>query len=121
MGKLAIGQVVSSAFPFSDLTTQKLRPAIIVAIGDFEDIILCQITSRAYSSSKPVKLAISDFTDGGLPLNSYVRPDKLFTADQSIVHKVYGTVSSTKLQQILTEIQQLFTLPPTLNPSKMAP
>ncbi|HTE22206.1 MAG TPA: type II toxin-antitoxin system PemK/MazF family toxin [Candidatus Limnocylindria bacterium] len=111
MGKLAVGQVVSSAFPFSDLTTKKLRPALVVAIGDFDDVILCQITSKAYSSSKPVRLAISDFAEGKLPLDSYVRPDKLFTADQSMVHKVYGTVSSSKLQQILTEIRQLFTHP----------
>jgi mRNA interferase MazF len=109
MGKFAVGQAVSSAFPFSDLSTRKLRPAIIVAVGDFDDIILCQITSKAYSSSKPIKLTTSDFMEGKLPLDSYVRPDKLFTADQSIVHKAYGTVSSSKLQQILTEIRQLFT------------
>lgn len=109
MGKFAVGQVVSSAFPFSDLTTKKLRPAIIVAIADFDDIILCQITSKTYSSSKPVTLAISDFVQGKLPLDSYVRPDKIFTADQAIVHTVYGTVSAAKLQQIHTEIRELFT------------
>lgn len=111
MGKFAVGQVVSSAFPFSDLTTKKLRPAVIVAIGDFDDIILCQITSKAYSSSRPIKLAMLDFAEGKLPLDSFVRPDKLFTADQSIVQKVYGTIGSTKLQQILAEIRQLF-MPP---------
>jgi len=109
MGKFAVGQIVSSAFPFSDLTTKKLRPAIIVALGDFDDIILCQITSKAYSSSKPIGLTATDFMEGGLPQDSFARPDKLFTADQSIVHKAYGTVSSSKLQQILTEIRQLFT------------
>lgn len=111
MGQLTVGQVVSSAFPFSDLTTKKLRPAIIVAIGDFDDIILCQITSKAYSSSTPIKLAFSDFAQGHLPLDSFVRPDKLFTADRSIVQKIYGTVSSVKLQEILVEIRQLFTQP----------
>lgn len=109
MGKFAVGQVVSSAFPFSNLTTKKLRPAVIVAIGDFDDIILCQITSKTYSSSKPIILAISDFVEGKLPLDSYVRPDKLFTADQSIVQKVYGTIGPRKLQQILTEIRHQFT------------
>jgi mRNA interferase MazF len=109
MGKLAVGQVVSSTFPFSDLTTKKLRPSLIVAIGDFGDIILCQITSKAYSSSSPIKLVASDFMKGGLPVDSYVRPDKLFTADISIVSKVYGTVSTVKLYQILTAIRILFT------------
>ncbi len=108
MVKLTVGQVVSSAFPFSDLTTQKLRPAIVVAIVDFEDIILCQITSKTYSSSNPIKLTSADFVEGSLPLDSYVRPDKLFTADQSIVHKVYGRVSDTMLQHVLADISLLF-------------
>ncbi len=109
MGKFAVGQVVSSVFPFSDLTSKKLRPAIIVAIGDFDDIIMCQITSKIYSSSKPIHIVTSDFAEGNLPLDCYVRPDKLFTADESIVHKVYGTVKPLKLHQIHTEIRQLFT------------
>ncbi|MBW4061959.1 type II toxin-antitoxin system PemK/MazF family toxin [Candidatus Saccharibacteria bacterium] len=86
MVKFTVGQVVTSAFPFSDLTTQKLRPALVVAIGDFEDIILCQITSKTYSSSNPIKLTAADFVEGSLPVDSFIRPDKLFTADQSIVH-----------------------------------
>jgi len=49
--------------------------------------------------------------EGKLPLDSFVRPDKLFTADHSIVQKIYGTVSSVKLHQILAEIRQLFAQP----------
>jgi mRNA interferase MazF len=109
MGKLTVGQVVSCAFPFSDLTTRKLRPAVIVAIGDFDDIILCQITSKMYSSSKTIKLTAADFVEGSLPMDSYLRPDKLFTADKSIVHKSYGTVNESKLQEVLSYLRQLFT------------
>ena len=109
MGKFTVGQVVSSAFPFSDLTTQKLRPAIIVAIGDFEDIVLGQITSKVYSSTKSIKLTAADFVVGSLPLDSYIRPDKLFTADKSVVSRVYGSIGDAKLQQVLAEIRQLFT------------
>jgi len=111
MGKLAIGQVVSSAFPFSNLTTNKLRPALIIAIGDFGDIILCQITSKAYSSSSPIELIASDFVEGSLPVDSYMRPDKLFTADPSIVSKVYGTLNTTKLHETLAAVRALFTPP----------
>ena len=111
MGKLAVGQVVSSAFPFSDLTTKKLRPALVVAIGDFDDIILCQITSKAYSSTHPVALGASDFAEGGLPIDSYIRPDKLFTAEASIVVKIYGTITTAKSHQVLAAIRALFTQP----------
>lgn len=85
MGQFTVGQVVSSAFPFSDLTSRKYRPALIMAIVDFDNLILCQITSKSYSSSMAIRLTQADFTKGSLPITSYLRPDKLFTAEASIV------------------------------------
>ncbi len=109
MGKFAVGQVVSSAFPFSDLTSKKFRPALVVAVGDFDDLILCQITSKAYSSSNPIKLTSGDFIKGSLPIDSYVRPDKLFTADASLVSQAYGQLGAAKLHEVFTAIRALFT------------
>lgn len=109
MGKLIVGQVVASSFPFSDLSSNKRRPALVAAIVDFENIILCQITSKPYSSSSPVKLSAKDFAVGLLPVDSYIRPDKLFTADQSIAEKIYGKVTQDKLHEVHSEIRELFT------------
>src|ERR1039458_9665939 len=100
MGQFTVGQVVSSVFPFSDLTSRKYRPALIVAIADFDDLILCQITSKPYASSLAIELSKTDFSKNGLPIKSYIRPDKLFTADTSIVSKVYGELKPSKLQQV---------------------
>lgn len=108
MGKLTIGQVVSSVFPFSDLTTQKYRPALVVAIVDFDDVILCQITSRPYSSTSPIKLIASDFKKGSLPIDSYIRPDKLFTAEPSIASKIYGELKPEKLEHVRLCIRSIF-------------
>lgn len=109
MGKLKVGQVVSCVFPFSDLSLKKIRPALVVAVVDFDDIILCQITSKAYSSSHPVQLQAVDFADGGLPVNSYIRPDKLFTANISVVSNLYGTIKREKIREVHTAIRSLFT------------
>lgn len=108
MGRFAVGQVVSSAFPFSDLSGRKYRPTLIVAIVDFDDLVLCQITSRAYASPKAIELTAADFADGSLPITSYIRPDKLFTAEPSIVSKVYGQLSPEKLQQVQAALRALF-------------
>jgi mRNA interferase MazF len=108
MGKFTVGQIVSSAFPFSDLKTHKYRPAVIVAVVDFDDLVLCQITSNPYSSSMAIMLLESDFANGGLLIKSYIRPDKLFTADASIVSAVYGELKPGKLQQVHTILRSLF-------------
>ncbi len=108
MGKLAVGTVVLVSFPFSNLKGQKVRPALVLADSEFEDYILCQITSKAYSSKKAIPLGITEFSEGSLPVKSFVRPDKLFTADTSIMKGIAGTISSRKINSILKEVRDLF-------------
>jgi mRNA interferase MazF len=111
MGQFTVGQVVSSVFPFSDLKSKKYRPALIVAAADFDNLILCQITSKPYSSTMAIELSEKDFAAGSLPVKSYIRPDKLFTADESIISKKYGELKPEKLQNTLTMLRNLFDYP----------
>ena len=92
MGSLAAGQVVIVHFPFSDLTTSKLRPAIVLAQAGRGDWILCQITSKSYGDSSAISLDISDFSNGSLHRASFVRPGKLFTAHHSLVANQVGAL-----------------------------
>jgi mRNA interferase MazF len=46
MGKFVKGDVVIIPFPFSDLSSSKRRPALVLAGLKGNDIILCQITSK---------------------------------------------------------------------------
>jgi len=108
MGKFAVGSVVLVTFPFSNLQGQKVRPALVVAEGEFENLILCQITSKSYTSKISIRLTASDFATGGLPIISYVRPDKLFTADTSIVKDTIGELTEVTKNNILQSIRGLF-------------
>ena len=56
MGRFVVGDIVVVSFPFSDLSGQKLRPALVLAHGEFDNLILCQITSRPYTNKPPNKL-----------------------------------------------------------------
>ena len=108
MESFAVGDVVSVTFPFSDLSSNKVRPALILARVEFNNYILCQITSKPYTSKAAIKLTDSDFINGKLPTMSYIRPDKLFTTDASIIHKRFGHLELNKCQKILTKVQKLF-------------
>jgi mRNA interferase MazF len=101
------GSVVLIPFPFSDLSNAKVRPAIIVAVSDMADFILCQITSNSYSDQKAIKLADSDFTEGSLQRLSFVKPSKLFTANQSLIIKQVGSLSLKKMSKITDAIVHL--------------
>lgn len=46
MVALAPGLVVLVRFPFSDLSSFKLRPAVVLAHAGGVDWVLCQVTSK---------------------------------------------------------------------------
>ena len=110
MEKFKIGNVVSVTFPFSNLKGQKLRPALILAQVEFDNLILCQITSKPYSSKTAIRIGISDFAKGSLPVTSFVRPDKLFIADTAIIKSTAGELTTKIKKTILQRIRRLFTL-----------
>jgi len=93
MGGLGPGVVVLARFPFSDLSSSKLRPALVLASSGGTDWILCQITSNPYGDPRAQSLDAKSFVEGGLARQSFVRPGKLFTANESIVVRRAGVLS----------------------------
>jgi mRNA interferase MazF len=108
MEKFAVATVVLVTFPFSNLKGQKLRPALVLAQVEFANLILCQITSRPYSSKTAIQIEKSDFAKGSLPVISYIRPDKLFTADKAIIKESVGELNPKIKSKILKSVCHLF-------------
>ena len=102
------GDVVVIPFPFSDLSGAKKRPALVAAKTAGEDIILCQITSEARQDDYAVPIAAQDFKDGKLPVSSFVRANKLFTAERSMVMYCAGSLKDAKMKEIENRIVELF-------------
>ena len=100
MGRFVKGDVVIIPFPFTDLSNLKKRPAFVVADLPGDDIIVCQITSKAKSDSFALPLAAHDFISGGLSVDSFIRPNKLFTADKNIILSVAGHLSENKIHDV---------------------
>ncbi len=110
MGAFVKGDVVVAPFPFSDLSAAKRRPALVLATLSGNDVILCQITSQAVADSYAVPLRDGDFSSGGLRQASNVRPNRLFTAESSIILYRAGTISSAKMQEVLAKLVQILTM-----------
>lgn len=101
------GQVVVVPFPFSDLSGSKRRPALVIADWGGEDVMLCQITSKAKFDGLEVALSVNDFASGSLPLSSNIRPNKVFTADKRSLYSVSGKVSDGKYEEVVRKIMEL--------------
>ncbi len=104
----SVGAVVLVRFPFSDLSSSKLRPAVVLADVDRSDWILCQVTSNPYSDIKAIKITNSDFNSGNLTRISYVRPGKLFSANTAIMERVVGELTQHKFISIIDSIVATF-------------
>jgi len=108
VGRFVAGDVVVALFPFSDLSNTKRRPALVLAEVEFGDLILCQITSKSYSSKTAIAIEATDFASGALPVASYIRPDKLFTIDVNLIERAAGTLKGQTLKVALAQVRNLF-------------
>ena len=97
MGKLVIGEVVVLPFPQTNLQSGKRRPALVVAdlVGD--DLVLCQITRKPRSDGYPIPLVLADFESGCLAVDSFIRSNRLFTVEQSVILYAAGKIKDAKL------------------------
>jgi mRNA interferase MazF len=108
MGKPLAGEVVVLPFPQTDLQMGKRRPALVIADATGDDLILCQITSQARSDGYSVSLTAGDFERGRLAVDSFIRANRLFTVEQSVILYSAAKVKDAKLQEVKFRVRQLF-------------
>ncbi|MBU2446188.1 MAG: type II toxin-antitoxin system PemK/MazF family toxin [Bacteroidetes bacterium] len=94
-------------FPFSDLTQAKRRPALFISVLEGDDMIFCQITSKATSDHYAILLENEDFEMGGLKQPINVRPNRIFTADSHIVLYKVGQLKVNKLNSIIEKVIEI--------------
>lgn len=104
MERLVKGDVVVLPFPFSDLTSTKRRPALVLTNLKGADIILCQITSEARHDDHSIRLEFYDFAKGKLNVASMIRPNKLFTADISLIKYKIGALKQNKITAVIEKL-----------------
>ncbi len=108
MEKLVKGDIVVLPFPFSDLSASKKRPAAVVATITGDDFICCQITSEARFDEYAIILNRIDFKEGNLHQTSMIRPNRLFTADRSIILYKIGSLKEKKVKEVEEKIIKIF-------------
>jgi len=108
MGKPLVGEVVVLLFPQTDLQAGKRRPALVVADLTGDDLILCQITSQSRQDRYSISLVAKDFERGHLNIDSFIRSNRLFTVDHSVILYSAAKIRPTKLLAVRAQIRDLF-------------
>lgn len=104
MATFVKGDVVVVPFPFSDLTNAKRRPALVVAALSRNDLILCLITSQISNDQYTIAISNDDFESGSLNRDSYVKSNRLFTANERIIAYKIGTLTANRINKVITKI-----------------
>ncbi len=110
MGSFTVGDVVLVRFPFSDLSGSKLRPVVVLASSGRGDWVLCQVTSKAYADSNAIFVPSDSFSSGTLDRDSYIRPGKLFTANEAIMVKKVASLNAQKIDELQSSVTRLLNL-----------
>ncbi|MCX7168046.1 MAG: type II toxin-antitoxin system PemK/MazF family toxin [Rhodocyclales bacterium] len=94
------GDVILVPFPFTDLSSAKRRPALLLRnLGEFGDWLCLPVTTRgAHRESQPLRA--EDFVDGGLAHSSWVRLDRPTLLSESIMLGRAATLKPTTLASI---------------------
>lgn len=105
--------VVVVPFPFTDNTTTKRRPALILSDAksfnqQAGQVVMAMITS-ARNSDWPLDIEIQDLDSAGLPASSIIRM-KLFTLDEHLIIRKAGSLARPDQTRAAEALHQLFPL-----------
>ncbi len=105
------GDIVLIPVPFTDLSSQKRRPAIVISNDDHnlksDDIVVVAMTSSLANRDYGFTITSDELAIGQLKRPSMVRVDKIYTLSKSIVVKVFGRVDPSVLDRIRASLRQL--------------
>jgi mRNA interferase MazF len=97
------GAVVLVNFPFTDLQSSKVRPALVLT-QKRDDVIIVGIFSRvlAYLQDSWIIIDESDpgFKQTGLKKSSMIKTEKIAVVHQSLIKKKLGDIPSELMQQV---------------------
>lgn len=108
--RYALGDVILVPFPFTDQSTTKRRPAVVISSGRYNtarpDLILLAITSQVRASLAFGEALIVDWQPAGLIKPSVFKP-LITTIEQVLVIKRLGNLSTddeTALRAVIDKI-----------------
>jgi mRNA interferase MazF len=107
MAKFVKGDIVVVPFPFSDLTKAKRRPALVIVDLEGDDIILFQITSQLNKDNHSIAINEGNFKEGNLRQVSNIRPNRIFTADSSIILYKVGALNNYMINRVIEKIIEI--------------
>ena len=118
MASLARCDIVLVPFPFTDLTAQKVRPAVVVS-GEIqgEDIVVAFVSSVVPARPGPFDVVLREgepgFRESGLKRSAVFRMAKLATLSRSLIKRRLGRLPKDLQKRLDRNLARALGLPET--------
>lgn len=108
--RYTFGDVILVPFPFTDQSTTKQRPAVVISSNHYNterlDVIVLAITSQVRTSLAFGEALVADWQTAGLIKPSVFKP-LLTTIEQVLVIKRIGMLSANDATTLRTVIEKI--------------
>ena len=103
------------SFPFSNLQTSKVRPAIVLSNDGYnrrsEDCIAVPLTSNLKLRDYAISVTNRELERGRLIVDSKAKIDRVFSVSQRLVRMKIGRVKAEVHERIIGVLSDLIDLP----------
>jgi mRNA interferase MazF len=111
------GDVILIPIPFTDLSSRKRRPVIVVSSTEYnrrsQDVVVVAMTSSPTPAPFNFQITSADMVRGRLNRPATVRADKIYTLHQGLIVTTFGRVNLRTVSRIRRLLQDLTSSRPT--------
>jgi len=103
------GEIAILPFPFSDLTSHKLRPALIISNEKYnlkKNIMVICISTKMGVKEYSFLLKQENLESGTLQKKSYLRFQNIFTLEKRLIRKVVAKLNQKSLDKIRDNLRE---------------
>jgi mRNA interferase MazF len=101
------GDIVLVSFPFADLSSQKVRPAVVLSndvYNTHHNVLLAGI----YGKTRPCSITLTNESLAYKKLNkqSYISLQNIFSIERTFVGETIDTLTPTARKNLLTQVKK---------------
>lgn len=100
------GDIVAVDFPFTDGSSTKKRPAIVISnksISSTGDVVILMVTSKTSDVAPMVELT-PEFLSRPLPKNSFAKCHRIYTIDAKLISAKYSKLTHKGLELVREKV-----------------
>ncbi len=99
-----VGEIHLAHIPFTDASSAKVRPVLLLKPNSFNDVLYLPLTSN--TGTKGISIDNSNLQDGFLPKVSNVVYEKIGVIATTLLIKKIATVDNNTYRQIINQLME---------------